>query len=87
MLIYIIASVFITIKRVLMHTININTKTGVVYSYKVLIAIGASLILQVTYLVAIIKVKLKEIFGATSIINVLQIGSAIIAHSLANIIF
>jgi hypothetical protein len=33
------------------------------------------------------KVKLKEIFGATSVMNVLQIGSAAIALSLANIIF
>jgi len=87
MLIYIITSVFIIIKRVLIHTINTNTKTGVVYSYKVLVIIGASLILQVTYLVAIIKVKLKEIFGAISIINVSQIRSAIIILSFANIIF
>jgi hypothetical protein len=67
MLIYIIAGVFITIKRVLMHTVNANTKTGAIYSYKVLVAIGASL----AYLVAIINIKLKEIFGATSIINIL----------------
>jgi hypothetical protein len=43
--IYIIASVFIIIKRVLIHTINASIKTGVVYSYKVLVAIGASLAL------------------------------------------
>jgi len=85
--IYIIASVFITIGGVLMHTINTSTNTGAVYSYKVLVAIGASLLLQVAYLIAIIKVKLKDIFGATSVINVSQIGSATITLSLANIIF
>jgi hypothetical protein len=85
--IYIITGVFITIKGVLIHTVNTSTKTGVIYSYKVLVAIKASLVLQVAYLVAIIKVKLKEIFGATSVINVLQIGSATIVLSLTNIIF
>jgi hypothetical protein len=87
MLIYIIASVFIAIRRVFMHTVNASTKTGAIYSYKVLVAIKASLALQVAYLIAIIKVKLKEIFSATGIINVLQIKSATIALSLANIIF
>jgi hypothetical protein len=85
--IYIITSVFITIKGVLIHTVNASTKTGAIYSYKVLVAIKASLALQVAYLIAIIKVKLKEIFSATSIINVLQIGSATITLFLANIIF
>jgi hypothetical protein len=85
--IYIIAGVFITIRGVLMHTVNASTKTGAIYSYKVLIAIKASLALQVAYLMAIIEVKLEEIFGATSVINVSQIGSATIALSLANIIF
>jgi hypothetical protein len=37
--------------------------------------------------VAVIEVKPEEIFGATSVINVSQIGSAAIALSLANIIF
>jgi hypothetical protein len=85
--IYIIAGVFMTIKGVLIYTVNASTKTGAIYSYEVLVAIEASLVLQVAYLVAVIKVKLKEIFGATSVINVLQIGSATIALSLANIIF
>ena len=85
--IYIIAGVFMTIKGVLIHTVNTSTKTGVIYSYEVLVAIKASLVLQVAYLVAIIKVKPKEIFGATSVINVLQIGSAAIVLSLTNIIF
>jgi hypothetical protein len=71
MLIYIITSVFITIKEVLIHTINASIKTSAVYSYKVLVAIKASLALQVAYLIAIIKVKLKEIFSATSIISLL----------------
>jgi hypothetical protein len=43
--IYIIVGVFIIIKGVLIYIINVSTKTSVVYSYKVLIAIGASLIL------------------------------------------
>jgi hypothetical protein len=43
--IYIIASVFITIKGVLMYTVNASTKTSAVYNYEVLIAIKASLAL------------------------------------------
>jgi hypothetical protein len=85
--IYIIAGVFITIKEVLIHIVNTSTKTGVIYSYEVLVTIGASLTLQVAYLVAIIKVKLEEIFSATSVINVLQIESVAIVLSLTNIIF
>jgi len=45
MLIYIITSVFIIIRGVLIYTVNTSTKTGVVYGYKVLVAIRASLIL------------------------------------------
>jgi hypothetical protein len=41
MSIYIIAGVFIIIKEVLIHTVNASTKTGVVYSYKVLVTIRA----------------------------------------------
>jgi hypothetical protein len=85
--IYIIASVFITIKGVLIHTVNASTKTGAIYGYEGLITIGANLALQITYLIVIIKVKLKEIFGITGVMNVSQIGSATIALSLANIIF
>jgi hypothetical protein len=44
-LIYIITSVFIIIRGVLMYTINTSTKTGVVYSYEVLVVIGAGLVL------------------------------------------
>jgi hypothetical protein len=85
--IYIITGVFIIIRGVLIHTVNTSTKTGAVYSYEVLVAIGAGLALQVAYLVAIIEVKPEEIFGATGVMNVSQIGSAAIALSLANIIF
>jgi hypothetical protein len=85
--IYIITGIFIIIKEVFIYIINTSTKTGIVYSYKVLVIIGASLILQVTYLVAIIKVKPEEIFSITSIINISQIGSTIITFFLANIIF
>jgi hypothetical protein len=59
-----------------MHTVNTSTNTGAVYGYEVLVAIGAGLSLQVTYSVAVI-----EIFGATSVMNVSQIGSATTAHS------
>jgi hypothetical protein len=69
--IYIIASVFIIIKGVFIYIINASIKTGAIYSYKVLVAIKASLALQIAYLIAIIKVELKEIFSAISVINVL----------------
>jgi MFS family permease len=84
---YIIAGVFMTIGGVLMHTVDASTKTGAVYGYEVLVAIGAGLALQVAYSVAVIEVKPEEIFGATGVMNVSQIGSAAIALSLANIIF
>jgi hypothetical protein len=85
--IYIIAGIFMTIGGALMHTVDANTKSGVIYGYNVLIAIGAGLALQVAYSVAVVKVKPEEIFGAIGIMNVSQIGSAAIALSLANIIF
>lgn len=85
--IYIIAGVFMTIGGALMHTVDANTKTGAIYGYEVLVAIGVGLALQVAYSVAIVKVKPEEIFGTTSVMNVSQIGSAAIALSLANIIF
>jgi MFS family permease len=85
--IYIIAGVFMTIGGVLMHTVDASTKTGAVYGYEVLVAIGAGLALQVAYSVAVIEVKPEEIFGATGVMNVSQIGSAAIALSLANIVF
>jgi hypothetical protein len=87
MSIYIITSVFITIKGVLIHTVNTNTKTSIVYNYKVLVIIRASLILQVAYLVTIVKIKPEEIFSTTNVINVSQIKSAAIALFLTNIIF
>ncbi|KAF4634581.1 hypothetical protein G7Y89_g3528 [Cudoniella acicularis] len=85
--IYIIAGVFMTIGGVLMHTVDASTNTGAVYGYEVLVAIGAGLSLQVAYSVAVMKVKPEEVFGATGVMNVSQIGSAAIALSLANIIF
>ncbi|KAH8586640.1 hypothetical protein B0O99DRAFT_695312 [Bisporella sp. PMI_857] len=85
--IYIIASIFITIRKALMHTVNAKTKTGAIYGYEVLVTVGAGLALQVAYLVAVVKVKPENIFGATSVMNISQIGSAAIALSLANIIF
>jgi hypothetical protein len=68
--IYIITSVFIIIRGALIYTVSTNTKTGVIYGYEVLVAIRASLVLQVAYLVAIVKVKLEEIFGITGVVNV-----------------
>jgi hypothetical protein len=43
--IYIITGVFITIRGVLMYTVDTSTKTGAVYGYEVLVAIRASLAL------------------------------------------
>ena len=43
--IYIITGIFIIIRGVLIYTINTSTKTGIVYSYEVLVVIRASLIL------------------------------------------
>lgn len=43
--IYIIAGIFITIGGALLYTVDINTKTGIIYGYEVIVAIGASLTL------------------------------------------
>ena len=85
--IYIIAGVFMTIGGALMHSVDANTKTGAIYCYEVMVAIGAGLALQVAYSVAVAKVKPEEMFGATGVMNVAQIGSTAIALSLADIIF
>jgi hypothetical protein len=54
-----------------MYTVDTSTNTSIVYGYKVLVVIRAGLLLQVVYLVAIIKVKLEEVFSAIGVINVL----------------
>lgn len=85
--IYMIAGVFIAIGGTFIYTVNASTKTGVIYGYEVLVAIGVGLVLQVAYSVATVKVKREEIFGATGVMNVSQTGSTAIALSLVNIIF
>ena len=45
MLIYIIASVFMTIGGVLIYSVDANIKTGAIYYYEVIVAIRTGLIL------------------------------------------
>jgi hypothetical protein len=84
---YIASGVFITIGGALMFTIDVDTSTSKVYGYSVLVAIGVGLTLQAGYTIAQAKVPPHQVPSVISFMNVAQIGTIVIALTIAGTVF
>jgi MFS family permease len=84
---YIISGIFLVTGAALMHTVNASTSTSEIYSFEVLMAIGAGFTMQSGYSIAAAKVQEHEIQSAIGFINVAQIGTGAICLSIAGNIF
>jgi MFS family permease len=84
---YIASGVLMTIGGALMHTLDIDTSTPKIYGYTVLMAAGSGLVGQAGYAIAQAKVSTRENSAIISFMNVAQIGSIVLALTIAGSVF
>jgi MFS family permease len=84
---YIMSGVLMTIGGALMYTLDVDTSTSKVYGYTVLVAAGAGLVGQAGYVIAQAKVSTREDSAIISFMNVAQIGSIVLALTIAGSVF
>src|SRR5256885_10240430 len=84
---YIASGVLMTIGGALMHTLDIDTSSPQIYGYSVLIAAGSGLVGQAGYVLAQAKVSAREASAVISFMNIAQIGSIVLALTIAGSVF
>ena len=84
---YVASGVLMTIGGALMHTLEVDTSTTKIYGYSVLMAAGAGLVAQSGYVVSQVKVSTREASAVISFMNVAQIGSIVLALTIAGSVF
>ena len=84
---YLASGVLMTAGGALMYTLDVDTSTTKVYGYSVLMGAGGGLIGQAGYAVAQAKVSPREVSAAISFMNVAQIGSIVLALTIAGSVF
>jgi MFS family permease len=84
---YIASGVLMTIGGALMYTLDIDTSTSKVYGYTVLMAAGSGLVVQAGYVIAQAKVSTLEDSAIISFMNIAQIGSIVLALTIAGSVF
>jgi MFS family permease len=84
---YIASGVLMTIGGALMHTLDVDTSTPKIYGYTVLMAAGSGLVSQAGYVVAQAKVSARDDSAIISFMNVAQIGSIVLALTIAGSVF
>lgn len=84
---YVASGVFMTIGGALMYTIKVDSSTSTVYGYTVLVAAGSGLVAQSGYVIAQAKVPPQQVSAAISFMNVAQIGTIVLALTIAGAIF
>ena len=84
---YIFSGICIMVGGILMHTVDINTSTSKIYGYTSLMGIGAGLVAQSGYVISQAKVTPEEASSVISFMNLGQIGSIVIALTIAGTVF
>ena len=84
---YILSGICIMVAGILMHTVDINTSTSKIYGYTALLGIGAGLVGQSGYVISQAKVPPKEASSVISFMNLGQIGSIVMALTIAGTVF
>ncbi len=84
---YIASGIFMTIGGALMQTVGVETHPSRVYGFTVLVAAGAGLIGQCGYVIAQAKVPPRRVSAAISFMNVAQLGTIVLALTIAGTIF
>lgn len=84
---YAVSGVFSIIGASLMYTINPDTSPGRIYGYSILFAIGSGCAMQAAYAIAAAKVRPDEVAKAIGFMSVAQIGTIVIALTMAGTIF
>ena len=84
---YIASGLFMTVGGALMHEIDVQTPVSRVYGYTVLVAVGAGLIGQSGYVIGQAKAPVRQASAVISFMNVAQIGTIVLALTIAGSIF
>ena len=84
---YLFSGVLMLIGGTLMHTVDENTSNSAIYGYSVLIAAGAGSSAQTAYSVVPAKLPPQEVSAGVGFINLAQIGSIVIALTIAGSVF
>ncbi|OAP63939.1 hypothetical protein AYL99_03166 [Fonsecaea erecta] len=84
---YVASGAFCLVGASLMHTIDPDTSPARIYGYSLLLGIGTGCGMQAGYSVAATKVKPEDTPAAIGFINVAQIGTTVIALTIAGAVF
>ena len=84
---YIASGIFMTLGGALMYTLKVDSSVAKVYGYTVLVAAGAGLVGQSGYVIAQAKVPASGASAVISFMNVAQIGTIVLALTIAGSIF
>jgi MFS family permease len=85
---YIASGIFMTLGGSLMYSLlDVDTSTSKIYGFTVLMATGAGLIGQASYAIAQAKVAPRDLAAVVSFMNVAQIGSIVLALTIAGAVF
>ena len=84
---YLLGGIFSLIGGVLLFTTDVNTSTGAIYGYSILVGLGAGMYVQAGYPIAQLKVEAKEIPKVVAFIGFGQISGIAFALNISNSIF
>ncbi|QSZ37759.1 hypothetical protein DSL72_008858 [Monilinia vaccinii-corymbosi] len=84
---YLAGGILVTIGSALMYTIDLDSSTGKVYGYSVILALGTGFFSQASFPVAQAKVEPHQLSAVTAYIGCAQIGGLAISISVANTLF
>jgi MFS family permease len=85
---FFVASIFAVIGGALMHgAVNVDTPTSQIYGFSVLLGLGAGLSQQASYSLAAAEVPPNRVADAVGFINTAQIGSSVLALTIASAVF
>ena len=84
---YLASGVLMTIGGALMFTLDVQSSVSKVYGYSAIMAAGAGLVGQSGYVIAQAKTPLRDSAAVISFMNVAQIGTIVLALTIAGSIF
>ncbi|TGO49065.1 hypothetical protein BCON_0222g00150 [Botryotinia convoluta] len=84
---YLAGGILSTIGAALMYTIDLNSSTGRIYGYSVILAVGEGFTSQASFSIAQAKVESHQLSAATGFINCAQITGLTISLSVVNSTF
>jgi MFS family permease len=83
-----LASIFAVIAGALLYgAVSVETPTSHIYGFSILLGLGAGLSQQAAYSIAAAEVPPNRVADAVGFINTAQIGSSVVALTIASAVF